>query len=178
MSCSQAHFPDNALSAALPSVQNAKEICKLAKQAAGFLGFDEWQIENICGSAFFVHERVRVRKNDKCPQYRTLHAQGRREVDVGVYSKSARCPLMSAVIAAGAAFPVDGEIPENSVYTVGMAARVLDMTCAAVRRLVRSGELGGRRDRGGYLIPGSALVEFLGKGFAVLGAGRTGAIRL
>lgn len=185
MSCSYAHFPEDSLFSKSPSAQAAKETCALAKQAAAFLGFRELDIKAFCDRAeTVVHTRAlnpyTLRRNEKKGadlSDRFLYYLGYGRVVTVRYSKAARCPLMAVVIAAGAAFPVSGVIEEKGVYTVGMAARLLDMNTSAVRRLVRSGELEGRRDAGGYLIKGSALLAFLGGGVAVLGEGRHGAIR-
>jgi len=185
MSCSYAHFPEDSLFSKSPSVQAAKETCELSKKAAAFLGFRDWQINAFCESAKTVvgcrllHGPHGYKGRGKVGSFQDLllYSAGYDRVVTVRYSKAVRCPVLAAVIAAGAAFPVSGEIEEKGVYTVGMAARLLDMNTSAVRRLVRSGELEGRRDAGGYLITGAALLAFLGGGVAVLGEGRQGAIR-
>ena len=138
----------------------AREGCGMVKRAAAFLGFSAREISEICDTAKAV-----------------TGFDHRRRVRYIKYSSAARCPLLAAVIAAGGEHPAPVEIIETGVYTVGMAAAALDMSRAVVRRLVRSGEIPGYIDRGGYLIGGAALRRFAGSGVVVLGAGRRGAIR-
>ena len=184
MSCYHAHLANEGILRYAPNVVKAVEVCKLAKQAAAFLGYSDMQIKNVCDGAKTFVRCVRDKKreaeqNNSIERFLSGWRKHRYWIRYYTYSEAARCPLMCEVIAAGAVavIPASGEIEESGVYTVGMAARLLDMNVSAVRRLVRSGEIAGVRDRGGYLITGAALLAFLRGGVCVLGEGRRGVIR-
>ena len=159
MRCDMANAPAGSLLALLGRSSQAAAGCGMVKQAAAFLGMSSGEISSVCGSAKTV-----------------TGFDHRRRVRYIKYSSAERCPLLAVVIAAAAARPIPGEIVANGVYTVGMAAAALDMSRAAVRRLVKSGRLVGFADRGGYLVCGAELLRFAA-GASVLGAGRRGAIR-
>jgi len=159
MRCDIANAPAGSLLAFAGEYLQAAAGCRMVKQAAAFLGISSGEIAAICGSAKTV-----------------TGFDHRRRVRYIKYSSAERCPLLAVVIETAAACPVPGEIVANGVYTVGMAAAALDMSRAAVRRLVKSGRLVGFADRGGYLICGAELLRFVA-GASVLGAGRRGVIR-
>lgn len=157
MRCDYANAPAGSIIALLPSAQTARAGCLLIRCAAAFYGIQQGDILNICGGA------KEITGYD--------HRRGVRYVRY-----LAACPLLDIVINRAANMKIEN-IEKNGIYTVAAAARWLDMSPLAVRRLVRSGAIPGLADRGGYLIPGGSLLAFASGGVAVINAGRRGGLR-
>ena len=157
MRCDYANAAAGSILAVLPSAQTARAGCLLIRCAAAFYGIQQGDILNICGGAKQITGYNHYRR-------------------VRYVRYLAVCPLLDIVINRAAKVKIDN-IEDTGVYTVAVAARWLDMSPAAVRRLVRSGAIPGLADRGGFLIPGRSLLEFASGGVSVINAGRRGGIR-
>lgn len=155
MRCDYANAPAGSILSLLPDASKAAAACAVIKAAAAFYGVqDSWY---IC---------ARAKKITGYNHYRRVR----------YVRYLAVCPLLDIVINRAAKVKIDN-IEDTGVYTVAVAARWLDMSPAAVRRLVRSGAIPGLVDRGGFLIPGRSLLEFASGGVSVINAGRRGGIR-
>ena len=155
MRCDYANAPDGSLLALLPEHQTAKMNCILIRLASRFYKLPVG--ESLCVM------------NSKVVGY-----DHRRKIRYIRYMP--HCPLLGKVIKAAENMKFE-RIEDLGIYTVAAAARWLDMSPAAVRRLVRSGVIPGMVDRGGFLIPGRSLLEFASGGVSVINAGRQGGIR-
>lgn len=155
MRCDYANAPAGSILSLLPDASSAAAACAVIKAAAAFYGVqDSWCI---------------------CARAKKITGYDRKR-GIRYVRYLAACPLLDIVINRAANVKID-HIEKNGVYTVAIAARWLDMSPAAVRRLVRSGVIAGVADRGGFLIPGGSLLAFASGGVAVINAGRMGGLR-